>query len=67
MNTTEQSWHELKATFTKTSHMTWDDAITQHTERDWHESRNHTMLRREERGTKQKRNGGYRRKLKGTK
>lgn len=54
MNNIEQGWHAFKATLPSTNHMNWDDAITQHTERESQQVREHN--RKESRA----RNGGWR-------
>lgn len=53
MNNIEQGWHAFKATLPSTNHMNWEDAITQHTEREYQQVREHNRKDRA-------RNGGWR-------
>lgn len=52
MNHIEQDWHAFKATLPLSRHMNWDDAITQHAEREYQQ------VRERNREESRARNGG---------
>jgi len=57
MNTIERAYTAFRAEIRiPVQNTSWEDAITQHRERDWHESR---QVKREQRGSAQKRKGGW--------
>lgn len=59
MSAKEQAWTELRAEMILPVIQSWENAIPPHTEREWHESRDQSLLR-ERRGVKAGRNGGWR-------